>query len=470
MKHTLLTAQEVPLCVDLDGTLIHTDLLSESFLSALKRQWWIVFLLPFWLLKGRACLKHNLSTRARLDPSSLPYRQDLLARLEREHEQGRTLILATGADRSLAEAVAAHLGIFRSVIATGEGVNLTGSHKADRLTAEFGLGGFDYIGDSDVDIPVWAAARVGTRVSKKSSPLKSLFRALRPKHWVKNLLVFVPVITGHGLTDSTALFKASLAFAAFSLIASSVYLINDLMDLAADRRHPVKYRRPFAAGDLPIHFGLLAAPFLALAGFGIAALLGPASLGVLAFYLGLTFLYTFYLKRKLLVDVFSLAILYTLRIVEGGAATGILCSVWLLAFSVFQFLSLAFLKRSAELSNLLRTSREEASGRNYFTWDLVQVNVFGVVAAYMSSLVLALYIASDNVKLLYNQPVWLWLIVPMHLYWMSRAWILSHRGAMNEDPILFAALDRITWASALVAALVLALASRGGIAIPGVAS
>ncbi len=376
----LLTAQQVPLCVDLDGTLIHTDLLSESLLSACKRQWWIAFLLPFWLLQGRASLKRNLSARARLDPSSLPYRQDLLARLEREHEQGRTLI-----------------------------------------------------------------------------------RALRPKHWVKNLLVFVPVITGHGLTDTTALLKASLAFAAFSLIASSVYLINDLMDLAADRR-------PFAAGDLPIHFGLLAAPVLALAGFAIAALLGPASLGVLAFYLGLTFLYTFYLKRKLLVDVFSLAILYTLRIVEGGAATGILCSVWLLAFSVFQFLSLAFLKRSAELSNLLRTSREEASGRNYFTWDLVQVNVFGVVAAYMSSLVLALYIASDKVKLLYTQPVWLWLIVPMHLYWMSRAWILSHRGAMNEDPILFAALDRTTWASAIFAALVLALASRGGIAIPGVAS
>ena len=243
-----------------------------------------------------------------------------------------------------------------------------------------------------------------------------------------------------------------------------------LGDLAADRRHPIKYRRPFAAGDLPIHFGLIAAPVLAIAGFAIAALLGPASLGVLATYLGLTFLYTFYLKRKLLVDVFSLAILYTLRIVEGGAATGILCSVWLLAFSLFQFLSLAFLKRSAELSNLLRASREEAAGRNYFTWDLVQVNAFGVVAAYMSSLVLALYIASDKVKLLYAQPVWLWLIVPMHLYWMSRAWILSHRGAMNEDPILFAAMDRITWASAVAAALILALASRGGISIPGVAS
>ena len=242
------------------------------------------------------------------------------------------------------------------------------------------------------------------------------------------------------------------------------------MDLASDRRHPVKHRRPFAAGDLPIHFGLLAAPVLALAGFAIGAFLGTSSLAVLAVYLGATFVYTFYLKRKLLVDVFSLAFLYTLRIIEGGAATGILCSIWLLAFSGFQFLSLAVLKRSAELSNLLRTSREEATGRNYFTWDLVQVNVFGVVAAYMSSLVFALYIASDKVKLLYTQPIWLWLIVPLHLYWMSRAWILSHRGAMNEDPILFAALDRVTWASAIFTAFVLAIATHGGITIPGVAS
>lgn len=472
-----------PLCVDLDGTLIRTDLLFETFLSAFKRQWWICLLVPYWLLRGRAVLKEELARRASLDASLLPYRENLLFWLRREHAEGRRLILTTGADLHAASAVAGHLGIFERVIASDGVWNLTGRAKSECLVTEFGEGGFDYAGDSGADAAVWNRARVRIAAGAAArhprafeisfpdsgSAWRALVKALRPRHWIKNLLVFIPLVTSHSLQNATLFGRALLAFAAFSLTASAVYLINDLLDLDADRRHPVKRRRPFAAGQLSIRSGLLMAPVLLTGGLGIASFLGVSSLAVLTVYLGLTFLYTLYLKQKLLADVFTLAGLYTIRMLEGGAAANILCSVWLLAFAVFQFLSLAFLKRSAELCSLARARREAAAGRNYFTWDLVQINAFGVSAAYVSSMVLGLYIASENVRLLYRHPMWLWLLAPLHLFWMSRAWILSHRGAMDEDPILFASTDRVTWGCALIGAAALAIATFGPFPIPGVA-
>lgn len=480
---TVSTVRQVPLCIDLDGTLIRTDLLFESLLDVLKRCWWTVFLLPLWLLRGRAFLKGRLAAAAVIDPSLLPYRADLLAWLRKERESGRRIILATGTNRKLACDVAEHLQIFDQVMASDAGLNLTGSAKARKLVGAFGDAGFDYAGDSAADDAVWKHARrriaAGAAVGRPlpfeisfaehSSKLRALIRALRPKHWVKNVLVFVPLVAGHKIFEIDLVLRACIAFAAFSLTASSVYIVNDLADLASDRKHPIKRKRPFAAGDLPVQIGFWAAPALLLAGLGLAAFLGQASLGVLLVYLALTFVYTFFLKRKLLTDVFALAILYTLRMLEGGAATGVLCSMWLLAFSVFQFLSLAFLKRSAELSELTRRHVQETAGRSYFTWDLVQVNVFGVTAAYMSSLVLGLYVAGDHVRILYQQPAWLWMLVPMHLYWMSRAWILSHRGAMNEDPIVFAFGDRVTYFCGAAAVVVAVLATRGGLTIPGLA-
>lgn len=478
------TVRDVPLCVDLDGTLIHTDLLFESLLAAIRHRWWIVFLAPFWLLKGRAHLKHRLASVGPFDPALLPYREDFLAWLREEHSAGRQLILATGSTLVLAEAVSRHLGIFDRVMASDEKFNLTGHRKADRLIHEFGAGGFDYAGDSSADIAVWKYANrliaAGAAVNRKGhcfhrsfadrrSELRALAKQLRPKHWVKNVLVFVPLLAGHKMLEPAPALRALAAFFAFSLSASAVYVVNDLLDLASDRKHPIKKNRPFAAGSLPLKTGFWVAPLLLAAGLAISATLGAAAFGVLAFYLALTFVYTFYLKRKLLTDVFALALLYTLRMLEGGAATGVLCSTWLLAFSVFQFLSLAFLKRSAELSRLARSSGSEATGRGYFTWDLLQVNAFGVTAAYLSSLVLGLYVTGETVRTLYREPAWLWVLVPLHLYWMSRAWILSHRGAMNEDPILFAFGDRATWLCGIIATGILALATRGGIPLPGVA-
>jgi len=469
--------------VDLDGTLIRTDLLFESLLDAVKRRWWIVFLLPLWLLQGRAYLKQRVAECAELDPAILPYRPDLLAWLRQQRAEGRRMILTTGANGKLAGDVAEHLQLFDEVMASDATVSLTGRVKAHRLIGEFGEGGFDYAGDSSADEAVWKHARgkIATGAAanhpqsfelvfaERASKLHALIRALRPKHWVKNVLVFVPLFAGHKFFDVSLVLRACIAFAAFSLTASSVYIINDLADLASDRKHPIKRKRPFAAGDLPVQVGLWVAPAVLLAGLSLAFFLGQATFGVVLGYLALTFVYTFYLKRKLLTDVFALAILYTLRMLAGGAATSVLCSMWLLAFSVFQFLSLAFLKRSAELSNLARRQVQATSGRGYFTWDLVQVNVFGVTAAYMSSLVLGLYVTGDRVRVLYQQPAWLWILVPLHLYWMSRAWILSHRGAMNEDPIMFAFGDRVTYICGAVAAVALFLATHGGVTIPGVA-
>ncbi len=472
---------EPPLCVDMDGTLLRTDTLYEVLVRALARRWWILFLLPVWLLRGRACLKARLAGIVALNPTTLPYRDEFVAWLREERGRGRRIVLATGAHTSVARAVSSHLGLFDEVIASTEVDNVTGKVKARLLCDRFGSGNFDYAGDSAADVAVWQHARqriaAGSAAAKpgfdrtfpgKGSRVKSFLRALRVKHWVKNILVFVPLFASHRFMERDLIARNLVVFLAFSLIASAVYLVNDLVDLDSDRRHPIKCRRPFASGALPIRVGLVAAPLLFAAGFAIALPLGRSVLAILGFYFVLTSVYSFYLKRKMLVDVFALAILYTVRIVAGAAATGLVCSVWLLAFSVFQFLSLAFLKRSAELTRLARQSGSGTAGRGYFSWDLAQVNISGIAAGYLACLVLGMYIGGWQVRVLYRQPSWLWIIVLVQLYWTTRAWMLSHRGAMNEDPILFAAGDRVTWICAAVSFSVLAMAAIGGFSLPGI--
>jgi len=453
----------------------------ESLVRALAKHWWVILLLPFWLLRGRAYFKHRLATMTSLDPALLPYREDLLEWLRSERKRGRFIVLATGSNETIAARINEHLRLFDEVMATGLEQNLTGHAKARALAERFGAGQFDYAGNSSADEPAWRKSRLrivagaaGRRgefdreFPERTSPVKAMLRALRPKHWVKNILVFVPLLSSHRFLNGGLIARAVLTFAAFCLIASTVYIVNDLLDLDSDRRHPVKHKRPFASGDLSIRAGFVAAPLLFAAGLGIAATLGAGVLAVLGFYFALTLVYSFHLKRKLLVDVFALAILYTLRIIAGAESTGISCSVWLLAFSVFQFLSLAFLKRSAELARLLMQSQTETAGRGYFSWDLAQINIFGIAAGYMSSLVLGMYIGGEQVRLLYRQPSWLWIIVVVQLYWMTRVWILSHRGAMNEDPILFAASDRVTWICMAICTTALFTATAGSFALPGV--
>jgi 4-hydroxybenzoate polyprenyltransferase/phosphoserine phosphatase len=478
----------VPLCVDLDGTLIRSDLLLEGLARLARERFGTLLVAPFWLSKGRAGFKREVAARVALEPSTLPYDARLLEFLRREKERGRRLVLATASDRIWAERVAEHLGIFDEVLGSDGTTNLRGEAKARALVDRFGGGGFDYAGNGPADAAVWRRARRAIAVNAppaierslrqdgnlaESFPgiprtVKTILRAIRVRQWVKNLLVFVPIITAHKLQDVRILAAGALAFAAISLCASSVYLLNDVLDLEADRRHPEKKHRPLASGLLPIPFALGLSLILLLAGLGISWSLPADALKLVGAYLVATTLYSFVLKRRVLMDVFTLSFLYTLRVLLGGAATGLLLSPWFLAFSVFTFLSLAFCKRASELVRLKKSEAGEAPGRGYFTWDHLTVQSCGITSGYLAAIVLALYLQSDTVKRFYASPAWLWLIVPVFLFWISRIWLLVNRGTMDEDPVLFATRDRVTWLTAAFSAAILVLATYGPFPLPGV--
>jgi 4-hydroxybenzoate polyprenyltransferase len=451
----------VPLCVDLDGTLLKSDSLWESIAALLKRRPDLFLLLPFWMLAGKAAFKRRVTRAAPLDAALLPYNQDVLAWLRAENTAGAALVLATAADVRLADAIAAHLDLFDRVIASDDGMNLAGRAKADALVEAFGERGFDYAGNEKRDLAVWAharhaivvhapagverAARSVTEVERvfaaKTGSVAALVRAIRPHQWLKNLLLFVPVITAHRVAQEPVLASALIAFCAFCLVTSGVYLLNDILDLASDRPHPRKRHRPLAAGDLPLSVAMAASPLFFLAGLAVALLLPVAFLGTLLAYVAVTMAYSFALKRIALVDVFTLASLYTVRIVAGHAATGLPFSFWLLLLSGFVFLSLALLKRYAELTVALRQGTGLAGGRGYRPEDAPQIARLGTAAGYLSVLVFALYANSPDVSLLYRHPQVLWLIAPLLLFWVSRLWLLADRGEVLEDPIVFTLKD-----------------------------
>lgn len=445
----------VPLCVDLDGTLIRTDLLHESLLALVRQNPPALLSLPGWLARGRAPFKHAIADRVQIDAATLPYNQAVLARIDDARAEGRPIVLVTAAAPQLADAVAAHLGLFTATISSDATHNLSGPAKAARLTEIYGERGFDYIGNSPTDIPVWKAARralvVGgsnaldkhaTRIEPVPIRTRAFVIALRPVQWLKNLLVFVPLLAGQKLGDPALLMAACMAFITFSLTASSVYLVNDLLDLAADRRHHRKAARPFASGALPITAGIIASPLLIGAAIGLGLVfLPPIFLLVLGGYLLLTSLYSFWLKREVILDVILLAGLYTARLLAGSAATGIEPSFWLLAFSQFIFFSLALVKRYTEL-RLKPDDGSIIAGRGYYAADLPVLMALGAASGMMAVLVLALYIESPATAALYAGRGWLWLIPPTFLYWVARLWMKTHRGEVHDDPVVFAARDR----------------------------
>jgi 4-hydroxybenzoate polyprenyltransferase len=469
------SSNEAPLCVDLDGTLLRTDTLIESLLLLLKANPLWAFLLPVWAYRGRAHLKRQIATRVELDPVHLPYHADLLAYLRREHERGRKLVLVSAADEILVRVVSEHLGIFEEVIASDGALNLKGANKRGALAARFGSGGYDYAGDHRADLDVWSDAReaivvssdvrlireVGSRVgrtfSSRAPRTKAIFRSLRVHQWVKNTLVFLPLLMAPEARDLSLLWNALLAFVAFSLCASSVYVVNDLLDLAADRRHGSKRKRPFAAGELALTTGLLLGPACLVAGLLVASMLPMPFVAVLLVYLATTAAYSLRLKQVPVVDVIVLAMLYTGRVIAGAAATLLWPSPWILAFSLFFFLSLAFVKRYSELY-ALRQQPGPIKARGYYAADLELVAASGTASGYVSVLVAALYINSDRVAGVYSQPAFLWIVCPLLLYWISRVWLLAHRGQMDDDPVVFAVRDRASYvvgallAAALVAA------------------
>lgn len=454
-------SNQKPLCVDLDGTLIATDSLWESVLSLLRQNFWLSFFLPFWLMKGKAYFKHQVAQYVTLEVETLPYRDNVLAFLQQAKSQGRKLILATAAHQTIAQAVAAHLLLFDEVIATDAETNMKGATKRDTLKQRFGS--YDYMGDSWADLPIFEAAHQAYLVApspallqKTQCPPDQVFsapkltwlvwlKALRPHQWVKNTLLFLPLLLSHEFLDISKLGEGFWAFIAFSLAASSGYILNDLLDLAADRAHPTKKYRPFASGVLAIQFGIpLFLALVSLSFFISWWWLSTNFMGMVGLYLVFTITYSFFFKQKMIIDVFILAGIYTHRIFAGGIALTVPISSWLLAFSMFFFMSLAFLKRYIELLQL--ADQKMIKRRGYQVDDIEMVASVGPTSGYLAVLVLALYINSDNVVILYTAPFLLWIVCPLLLYWITRVWFLAHRQQMLEDdPVLFALKDSTSW-------------------------
>lgn len=467
----------VLLVADLDGTLCRTDTLHEALLALVSRNPALLLRLPGWLALGKAGFKSRVADEQVIGGDELPLNDDVLNELRAARTAGRRTALVTASDQRQADAVAAATGLFDEVHGTTGDRNLKGDEKAKFLIERFGAGGYDYMGDSRADLPVWASARqaitVGAdgalrraaervnasvrHISSPSSRWRNMLYAARPHQWSKNLLLFVPLLAAHDLGSFGEVF---IGFLAFCMTASAVYIINDLIDLPSDRAHPRKRKRPFAAGTLTATTGLLMSGGL-LAGAAVFGVLtgSPLFLGTLALYLTATFAYSLWLKRKLLVDVLTLAGLYTIRIIAGAAAAGIVLSPWLLGFSMFMFLALAAVKRQAELMDQLVTGRGNA-GRAYLVEDLPILRGITLASGHAAVMVMALYISSDAVQALYARPEILWLVCPLLLYWILRMVMTTHRGRMTDDPIVFAARDRI---SLIVVALVAAVAVASSI-------
>ena len=458
---------EPPLCVDLDGTLVHTDTLVEGLISLLHHHIWLIFALPFWVLAGKAKFKERVAAQAELNVAELPFSQKLTERLRWEHEQGRRLVLVTGADQKTARQVSEHLGIFDEFLASDGVANLSGKDKANELVRRFGRKGYDYIGDSQKDLPVWANARKALAVSSSAGLLRrartanpdlevietrtrprwrALLKATRPHQWAKNLLVFVPLLTGRMLGDTDKLIPAVLAFLALDLTSSGIYILNDLWDVSADRQHTTKRKRPFASGGLSLQTGFLAGFVFTAAGLCLAALVGPWLLvGVVLLKVLLSWAYSVFLKRKIILDIIVLSSLYAMRILVGSVASGVPISPWLWGVSIFFFLSLAFAKRCSELTDLKTRNLKEAAGRSYLVDDLPLLMAGGLCSGYLSIMVFTIYMNSDTVKVLYANPDLLWVAVPFLVYWLTRLWLYVQRGEMNQDPVVFVLKDRVSY-------------------------
>ncbi len=479
----------VPLCVDLDGTLVKSDTLVDSVLALARQRPLDLLRIPGWIAQGKAAFKQHVTRAVTLDVEHLPYNRALLTYLRLQHGAGRRIYLATAADTVLAERVARYLGIFDGVLASDGKRNLAGGTKLAAFQQKFG-DEFCYIGNALPDAPVLAACRepmtanphAALRSAMRRSQTvaaqnfddraprgKTWLKAIRLHQWAKNTLLFVPLLLAHAWSRG-ALVGAAIGFVSFGLCASATYILNDLLDIEADRRHIRKRNRPFAAGDLSAMAGLWAVKIFFWSAIGLAVLLPHAVKAVggtpltqpymflewVGIYFITTLAYSLVLKRKMLIDVIVLSGLYTVRIMAGSAATGVDVSTWLLGFSIFFFLSLAFVKRFSELESLRAREGSVANGRGYILADMEQLRAFGTGVGCASAVVLTLYINDPNAAYLYRHPVRLWLVVPVLLLWLFRIWMLAGRGEMDEDPVVYAITDkRSLFLGVIVAGIVL---------------
>lgn len=451
------------LVVDLDGTLLKSDMLYESFWSAFALKWHTPLMAFTKLLESKAALKSYLSNESNIDAASLPYDKNVIEYIQSHRAKGGSVALVTATHQVIADQIADHLKIFDEVHGSHDDNNLKGLAKANFLAERFGEGNFCYMGDTASDLPVWKVSGKVVTVNAKETlcrqadafgkPIEHLktftrswqpyLQALRIHQWSKNILIFLPMLAAQKF-DSISFFSSVLAFVAICLVASSVYITNDLLDLNADRSHPRKRSRPLASGILPIAHGNLMALALLSLGFATAAFLGWIFLLAIGSYYFLTVAYSLILKRKIAVDICVLAGLYSMRIVAGGVAANIELSVWLLAFSIFLFLSLGAVKRQTELVDLVKRGELEAKGRGYHAQDLPIISIISLTSGYISVLVMVLYLNSPNILELYQTPQVLWGICCILIYWLTRVVLLTHRGSMHDDPVVFATRDKIS--------------------------
>jgi len=468
-----------PLCVDLDGTLVATDTTVEGLLEVLKAAPWRLFTIIAMLMNGRPALKRYVASKTAIDASALPYREEVLTEMRDARADGRHVILVTASDQSTADAVAGHLGLIDEAVGTHTDTNLKASRKAEYLVSRFGAGGFSYVGDASADLPVWEAAGEAIMVApsastrrraehavprsrvlvERPSKLRAAIKELRPHQWAKNVLLFVPLYFAHQYTNLALVFTAVMAFLSFSFAASSIYVLNDLVDLPADRLHRSKRNRPLAAGALSIADGIALSFLSLLASIGLALMFVNAKFLLVVFgYVVLTTAYSFFLKQRMIVDVLTLASLFTYRVMAGGVAVSVPLSEWLLAFSIFFFTSLAFVKRYSELIQIKADGRQSIKGRNYRPADMPIIVAAGLASGFLAVLVFALYINTPTIISYYPRFQVLWGICLVLVYWIMRIWFLAARDEMHDDPVLFAVKDRISILAGIVVVVCLFVA------------
>ena len=456
------SGQSLPLCVDLDGTLLRGDMLIETVFALLRCKPWMVFAALGWLMNGRAHLKARVAAAAGglVDVSNLPYDEDLLSYVRGERAAGRSVELISASNQALVQRVADHLGCFDAAFGSDETRNMKGLVKGDFL-ADRHPDGFVYAGDSGADLKVWDLAEGAVLVGQGlafepelATPIEARFgvvpdlkrllpKALRVHQWTKNGLIFLPLLLINGLANLTLVAETVLAFVVFSLVASATYILNDLLDLAADRSHPTKRDRPIASGQLPMPIAVLVAAGLFAVGLVGASLLGGFFLACLASYVALTLMYSLGIKAIAVVDVITLGGLFTLRLLAGHALITGSLPAWLLVFSMFFFTSLALVKRLTEVRGLEDRGIVSIPGRGYHAGDGGFILTFGLTAGIASVLIFMIYLVAEPIHAeRLSDPSWLWVVPAVLGIWLPRVWLLAARGEMHDDPVVFAVRDK----------------------------
>jgi 4-hydroxybenzoate polyprenyltransferase len=456
----------LPLCVDLDGTLIKTDSILEATILAVKKKPLIIFALFFWILKGKNYFKSTILNIAKPDAELFPYNQDVIRLINDAKSNDRAVVLTTASLQDVAEDVSAYLGLFDELIYSTENHNNRSGNKSKTLNDKFGFKKYDYIGNSSADLDVFANCNSAFLVSGNKSLIsksqkvnsnltvlpveknffKNLIKELRLYQWVKNLLIFLPLILAHEFNDITAILNSVIAFFCFSFTASFIYVVNDLFDLESDRLHSKKKYRPLAAGELDPKPVFIISFILMLFSFAVGIFYLPNDFDlILLFYLVLTTLYSLYLKKIVIADIITLAVLYSLRIIAGGEITKLPLSKWFITFSLFIFFSLAIIKRYTELKNLIKKNKTKAKGRGYDTGDITLLLILGTSSGYISVLIFLLYIFSPEVTVLYQNPLLLIPVSILLLTWITYMWLKAYRGEMYEDPVVYTVKDKFSY-------------------------